>query len=59
MVLSTGSIIISVFETKANMKKLREMAYYSCDVKVIRNGHDFLAAMSDELVPGDIIEIPE
>lgn len=41
IVLSTGSIIISVFETKANMKRLKEMAYYSCAVKVLRNGNEF------------------
>lgn len=41
------------------MTKLKEMAYYSCAVKVLRNGHEFQAAMSSDLVPGDVIEIPD
>jgi len=37
------------------------MAYYSCPVNVMRSGNlDFFTQMeSTELVPGDVIEIPE
>ena len=37
------------------------MAHYSCKVKVMRSGSEteLIEISSDELVPGDIIEIPE
>jgi len=34
------------------------MAFYTCNVNVCRNGN-FFRVDSDELVPGDVIEIPE
>ena len=37
------------------------MAYYSCPVKVMKNGNEqnIVEAESLDLVPGDVIEIPE
>ena len=37
------------------------MAHYSCPVKVMRNGPQshFTEMDSGDLVPGDVIEIPE
>lgn len=37
------------------------MAHYSCPVNIMRNGdeHNLIAGFSEELVPGDVIEIPE
>lgn len=52
------SILISLYEIKANYKRLKEMLYYQREVNVRRNGH-FSPLLSQELVPGDIIEIPE
>lgn len=43
------------------MKNVREMADYSCSVKTMRNGDEqiLVELNSKELVPGDVIEIPE
>jgi cation-transporting ATPase 13A3/4/5 len=37
------------------------MAFYSCDINVMRNGteHSLEKVQSTQLVPGDVIEIPE
>lgn len=37
------------------------MAHYSCPVNVMRSGseHELTAMSSEDLVPGDVIEIPE
>ena len=57
-VLSAGT---SLVETRKNLKNIRLMALYSCPVKVMRKGEedDLTAMQSTELVPGDVIEIPE
>lgn len=40
------------------MKNLQRLAYYSCDVQVMWNG-SFTLLPSSELIPGDIIQVPE
>jgi cation-transporting ATPase 13A3/4/5 len=54
-------VIVGIYETIRNTKRIREMAYYTCPVKVLRNGRNGpLSEMgSDNLAPGDIVEIPE
>jgi len=61
LIISVMSIVTSLVETVKNLKNIRQMAHYSCPVKVMRSGNeDLLTEMeSTELVPGDVIEIPE
>lgn len=40
------------------MKNLRNLAYYECEVNVKRDG-GFKKVLSNELMPGDIIEVPQ
>ena len=35
------------------------MALYSCDVRVLRSGEGLKKVNSRELVPGDVVEIPD
>jgi cation-transporting ATPase 13A3/4/5 len=61
LIISVTSAVTSLTETYKNVKKIREMAYYSCPVNVMRSGDEKLLQKmeSTELVPGDVIEIPE
>lgn len=61
LVISVGSAITSLVETITNIKTIRNMTNYSCDVQVMREGDEnsLLKINSAELVPGDVIEIPE
>lgn len=48
-------------ETLRNLRSIRKMAHYSCPVNVMRSGIEDELTMisSEELVPGDVIEVPE
>ena len=64
VVLAILSLILSVYGTYKNLKKIQEISRYSCPVKVYRRNenNEFMEAVeisSTELVPGDMIEIPE
>ena len=64
VVLAIISLILSVYGTYKNMKKIQEISRYSCPVKVYRKNEkdEFMEPVeinSAELVPGDMIEIPE
>lgn len=56
--ISLASIASTVVETKDTMKRLRSMAKFSCDIRVLRNGF-WQITESVDLVPGDIFEISD
>jgi len=59
--MSVLSICGTIIETITNLKRIREMANYSCPVKVMRHGKngELTEMESIYLVPGDVIEVPE
>lgn len=57
-VMSAGSIIATLIETRSTMKRLREISRFECDVRVLRNGF-WANVSSSELVPGDVYEISD
>ena len=64
VVLAILSLVLSVYGTYKNLKKLQQMSKYSCPIKVYRKNenNEFMEGVevnSTELVPGDMIEIPE
>ena len=64
VVLAIVSLVLSVYGTYKNMKKIQEISRYSCPVKVYRKNEnnefmDGVEINSTELVPGDVYEIPE
>lgn len=61
LVISVMSAVTSLVETIRNMNSIIAMAHYSCKVKVMRGGdpNNLTEYDSSELVPGDVIEIPE
>lgn len=58
-VISAMSAITTLIETRRNLVQLREMAIYKCDVtRLVDNGRNSKVVSSVDLVPGDVIEIP-
>lgn len=57
-IISVVSITTTLIETKATMKRLREVSRFECDVRVLRNGFWRYVA-SGELVPGDVFEVTD
>ena len=63
-VVSVATIIITLVEMMSNNARVRRMALYSCDVKLRclnkdSSSYELVDVTSGDLVPGDIIEIPE
>lgn len=61
LVISVTSALASLIETLRNLKSIKKMAHYSCPVSVMRSGNEneLQIIESVDLVPGDVIEIPE
>ncbi|KAI0019616.1 hypothetical protein F4780DRAFT_745751 [Xylariomycetidae sp. FL0641] len=57
-VMSAGSIVATLVETRATMKRLRDISRFECDVRVLRNGF-WAHVSSSDLVPGDVYEISD
>lgn len=54
--ISMVSIVNSLIETKATIRRLQEISDFSCDIRVWRN--EFWKQISStELVPGDVFEV--
>ena len=58
-VISTGSIVVSLYDMITNNENIRKMALYSCKVNLMEPNKKTKQVYSEQLVPGDIIEIPE
>jgi cation-transporting ATPase 13A3/4/5 len=54
--ISLASILVTLYETKANMRKLRKFSTFSCTMKVWRFGA-WMTLDSVDLVPGDVFEV--
>ncbi|KAI1503516.1 hypothetical protein F5X99DRAFT_425362 [Biscogniauxia marginata] len=57
-IMSAVSIIATLVETRATMKRLRDISRFECDVRVLRNGF-WAHVPSSDLVPGDVYEISD
>ncbi|KAL1842496.1 hypothetical protein VTJ49DRAFT_5102 [Mycothermus thermophilus] len=57
-IISVGSIVTTLIETKSTMARLREISRFVCDVRVLRNGFWRYVSSSD-LIPGDVYEISD
>lgn len=61
--LSSIAIASTIYETRKNNEQIRRMAKYICEVEVMKQDQfgasTLIKKMSDSLVPGDIIKVPE
>ncbi|KAI9096937.1 hypothetical protein DFS34DRAFT_128468 [Phlyctochytrium arcticum] len=54
--ISVFSTIVSLMETRATMRRLRELSRFVCEVRVFRKGV-WRIMRSDEIIPGDVFEV--
>jgi len=59
LVISTGSVLLSLYETIKNHNDIREMARYNCRVHLMMPGDKTREVESTNLVPGDVIVVPQ
>lgn len=59
LVISTGSVILSLYETLKNHNEIRNMARYHCTVKLMEKNGASREIDSTNLVPGDVVMVPE
>ncbi|CAI6333387.1 unnamed protein product [Periconia digitata] len=57
-VISLVSITTTIIDTKATMKRLREVSRFECDIRVLRSGF-WRTVESTDLVPGDVYEVTD
>jgi cation-transporting ATPase 13A3/4/5 len=57
-IISVVSIVTTLVETKATMRRLREVSRFECDVRVLRSGF-WQTVLSSDLVPGDVYEVTD
>ncbi|KXT01461.1 hypothetical protein AC578_9529 [Pseudocercospora eumusae] len=57
-VISVVSVTTTLIETRATMKRLRDIARFECDIRVLRGGF-WRYVDSSELVPGDVYEVTD
>ncbi|KAI9173310.1 hypothetical protein H9P43_007441 [Blastocladiella emersonii ATCC 22665] len=55
-VISVVSSLDTLIETKRNLKRLRDMSKFTCEVNVYRSGH-WVKVTNADLVPGDLFEL--
>jgi cation-transporting ATPase 13A2 len=58
LLISVVSITTTLIETKATMKRLREISRFDCDIRVLRSGF-WRYVDSGDLVPGDVYEVTD
>lgn len=59
---SIYSVLEQLYETVKNTRNIREMVKYTCKIQVIRvieGKREKIAVNSEELVPGDLILVPD
>lgn len=57
-IISVVSITTTLIETKATMRRLKEISRFECDIRVLRSGF-WRYVHSSDLVPGDVYEITD
>ena len=64
MFISLAGVTESMYETITNISSIQKLAKYTCEVRVLRKDDEQTEATlrtlsSDELVPGDVIVVPD
>ncbi|KAJ2855263.1 hypothetical protein J3B02_002262 [Coemansia erecta] len=56
LAISASGIIETLVETRRNMRKIKEMAHFSCPVRILRDG-SWQDCSAEDLLPGDVFEV--
>jgi magnesium-transporting ATPase (P-type) len=60
--LSIIALVVALYDTISNYNRIQEQAHYSCPIKVLRGDKEnrkFVEISSVNLVPGDVIQVPD
>ena len=53
------SLFATLWDYHENNQRVRKMARYSCKINLLQRDKTFKEIISDELLPGDIVEVPQ
>ncbi|KAJ2712952.1 hypothetical protein H4R19_002488, partial [Coemansia spiralis] len=56
LLISAAGITETLLETRRNTRKLKEMAHFTCPVRILRDGA-WTDGRAEDLVPGDVFEV--
>ncbi|KAJ1720971.1 hypothetical protein LPJ53_004447 [Coemansia erecta] len=56
LLISVSGIVETLLETRRNTRKIKEMAQFSCPVRILRDG-TWQDGAAEELLPGDVFEV--
>ncbi|KAJ2063109.1 hypothetical protein GGI17_001956 [Coemansia sp. S146] len=56
LLISISGIVETLVETRRNTRKIREMAHFTCPVRVLRDGA-WRDGSAEDLLPGDVFEL--
>ncbi|KAJ2235116.1 hypothetical protein IWW45_002868, partial [Coemansia sp. RSA 485] len=56
LLISASGIIETLIETRRNTRKIKEMAHFSCPVRILRDG-SWQNGSAEDLLPGDVFEV--
>ncbi|KAJ1952721.1 hypothetical protein EC988_003397, partial [Linderina pennispora] len=56
LIISISGILETLVETKRNTRKIKEMAHFSCPVRILRDGI-WRDGIAEDLLPGDVFEV--
>ncbi|KAJ2162638.1 hypothetical protein GGF46_000511 [Coemansia sp. RSA 552] len=56
LLISASGIIETLLETRRNTRKIKEMAHFTCPVRILRDGA-WRDGSAEDLLPGDVFEV--
>lgn len=56
LLISMSGIIETLMETRRNTRKIKEMAHFTCSVRILRDGA-WSDGTAEDLLPGDVFEV--
>ncbi|KAI8324644.1 hypothetical protein GQ54DRAFT_255991, partial [Martensiomyces pterosporus] len=56
LIISISGIVETLVETRRNTRKIKEMAHFTCPVRILRDGA-WRDGAAEDLLPGDVFEV--
>ncbi|KAJ1965508.1 hypothetical protein GGI12_000730, partial [Dipsacomyces acuminosporus] len=56
LIISISGIVETLVETRRNTRKIKEMAHFTCPVRILRDGC-WRESIAEDLLPGDVFEM--
>lgn len=59
LIISTGSIVASLYDAISNNERVRRMSLYTCEMDLVQKDGQLKVVNSAILLPGDVVVIPQ